>query len=286
MKNKLFYRGIAVLCAAVILAFTVSYTVSYAKHLKKMRTERSTPVISDNIDTQEGEAPTETAAKPSPLFKVYDLPSLPIPDDKVIYLTFDDGPGQYTEHLLDILKTYNVKATFFVTAMYEPYLDLLTREAAEGHSIGVHSYSHVYKKIYASAAAYWADFDLMQEIIKEKTGSETMIMRFPGGSSNTVSMFNPGIMTTLSKQMDEKGVAFFDWNVLSGDAGETTRSEKVVSNCKEGVSRFKQSVVLCHDVKSFTVDAMETFIPWALENGYTFLPLSPDSFTAHHGVNN
>ena len=106
------------------------------------------------------------------------------------------------------------------------------------------------------------------------------------GSSNGVSNFNPGIMTTLSQQAKAKGLSYFDWNVASADAGATTEADVVLQNCKTGVQNIKDPVILCHDVKDYTVKAMETFIPWAIENGYTFLPLTPDSPNAHHKVNN
>ncbi len=208
------------------------------------------------------------------------------PTSKVIYLTFDDGPGEYTEQLLDILDKYNVKVTFFVTNVASSYQDLIKREAKSGHSVGVHSYTHNYEKIYQSVEAFWDDFDKMQKVIKKQTGSETALMRFPGGSSNTVSKFNPGIMTRLTKEATEKGLTYFDWNAMSGDAGLTTDTNVVLKTCKESVSQNAKTVLLCHDTKDFTVNAMEAFISWALKNGYTFLPLDKDSFAAHHHVNN
>ena len=208
------------------------------------------------------------------------------PKKKVICLTFDDGPGRYTERLLDILKAHNVKATFFVTNMYPEYADLLTREAKEGHTVAVHSYSHKYENIYASTEDYWKDFEKMQSLIEEKTGQKTTLFRFPGGSSNTISDFNPGVMTALTEQAEEKGYTWFDWNISSGDAGDTSQSETVVENCKEGVLTHNTCVILCHDVKEFTVDAMDEFITWALQNGYLFRPLTEESWPAHHDVLN
>lgn len=93
---------------------------------------------------------------------------------RVVYLTFDDGPGPYTEELLDILNKYNVKATFFVVGCSE-HLDLLPRIAAEGHTIAAHSYSHNYKKIYASEEAYFDDLARVQQAISERIGRETKL---------------------------------------------------------------------------------------------------------------
>ncbi len=211
-------------------------------------------------------------------------PDVVNPTGKVIYLTFDDGPGQYTEKLLGILDKYNVKATFFVINF--GYTDLIAKEAAAGHSVGIHSATHDYNKIYASEEAYFADLQEMNEIIKEQTGSYTTLLRFPGGSSNTVSNFNPGIMTRLTQRVTDAGFQYFDWNVSSGDAGETTDTDVVYQNVINGVQYQDASIVLQHDIKGFSVDAVERIILWGLEHGYTFLPLDPTSPTAHHGVNN
>ena len=206
---------------------------------------------------------------------------------KVIYLTFDDGPGPYTEDLLAILKKYKVRATFFVTHGFPKYEDMIGKEAAAGHTVAVHTYTHDYGQIYASTDAYWSDFNRMNDIVEDQTGKRTTLFRFPGGSSNTVSAnYSSGIMTKLVKQAADKGYTYFDWNVSSGDAGGTTSPSGVYSNCVAGVSSHDTSVILCHDIKSYTVEAMEDFIEWALKEGYTFLPLSPYSPTAHHGVNN
>lgn len=206
---------------------------------------------------------------------------------KIIYLTFDDGPGQYTEQLLDILDKHDVKVTFFLTNFFTSYQYLIKREAESGHSVAVHSYKHDYDVIYQSEAAYWDDFQKMQDIIKEESGIETHLFRFPGGSSNTISKNkNPGIMTRLTQQATEKGLVYFDWNEESGDAGRTTDSAVVLANCKKGVARHDATVLLCHDTKVWTVNAMDEFITWALAEGYTFRPLTESSPTAHHPINN
>jgi peptidoglycan/xylan/chitin deacetylase (PgdA/CDA1 family) len=209
-----------------------------------------------------------------------------INENKIIYLTFDDGPGPYTDRLLTILDKYNVKATFFVTGAYPSYSYCIGKAYNAGHSIGVHTYTHNYNQIYASESAYWSDFEKIQNLIASQTGSRTNLVRFPGGSSNMVSKINPGIMTRLTKSMNSRGYTYFDWNVISGDAGETTCSTGVYNYMVKGVQSHTSSVVLCHDIKSYTVDAMEDFIPWAQSNGYTFLPLTTNSPTAHQTVQN
>ena len=209
---------------------------------------------------------------------------------KTIYLTFDDGPGESTGRLLDILDRYNVKATFFTTSMYG-YTDYIIQEAQRGHTVCVHTYSHNYASIYQNTDAYWSDYQAQKDVIEQLTGTSNNLFRFPGGSSNTVSAnYSIGIMSKLVDQAYEKGLVYFDWNVSSGDAGSITDTNVIIDNIRNGISRNAAagvpSIVLQNDYKSFTVDAVEPVIVWALENGYTFKTLSDTSYYVHHGINN
>lgn len=202
--------------------------------------------------------------------------------DKVIYLTFDDGPSVYTKELLNILKEYNVKATFFVTG--NGNREYIKKAYNEGHSIGIHTYSHVYKNVYASEEAYFNDLEKVQKIIKEQTGEESRLVRFPGGSSNTVSRFNKGIMTRLSKELERRGYKYFDWNVSSSDTVKSNSDDianTVIRRLKKG-----NNVVLQHDTKYYSVKAVRKIIEYGLANGYTFAKLDVTSPTVHHGINN
>ncbi len=207
--------------------------------------------------------------------------------NKVVYLTFDDGPGAHTQQLLDILDKYNIKVTFFVTNVNSGYENMIAKEAAAGHTVAIHSASHDYKKIYSSVDAYFADLNEMSDIIYAQTGQRPKLIRFPGGSSNTVSLkYCSGIMTTLTKAVTDQGYKYFDWNVSSGDAGGTTSTEEVYQNVVNGMKSHNVSVVLQHDIKGFSVNAVERIIQWGLANGYTFLPLTTSTEDVHHGVNN
>ncbi|MBE6908219.1 MAG: peptidoglycan-N-acetylglucosamine deacetylase [Ruminococcaceae bacterium] len=204
----------------------------------------------------------------------------------VAYLTFDDGPGPYTAGLLDTLARYDVKATFFVVGRSE-YLDLLPRMKAEGHSIAAHTYSHDYARVYASVDSYFDDLDRVQQKIEEQVGERTALVRFPGGSSNTVSrQYTPGIMTQLSRMLGERGLVYFDWNVSGADTSNIATTESVAGNIKNGIWGHDVSVVLQHDVKDFSVAAVEEILRWGKENGVVFLPLTPESSTAHHRIGN
>lgn len=214
-------------------------------------------------------------------------PSEPDGEGKVIYLTFDDGPGVHTERLLGILGKYDVKATFFVCNT--GYLELLDDIAQEGHSIGIHSKTHKYSQIYAGSDAFFSDFYAMRDLIVKYAGVEPTISRFPGGSSNRVSkQYCSGIMTRLTKAVQDLGYQYFDWNIDSNDAGGTKTADGVFYNVTSRIAESKNThfVVLQHDIHGYSVDAVERIILWGLEHGYTFAALEVTSPVCHHGVVN
>ena len=203
-----------------------------------------------------------------------------------VYLTFDDGPGDYTATLLDILKKYNVKATFFVTGRGDD--SLILREYQEGHAIGLHTLSHNYAYVYSSVDNFFSDLVAVQNRVKNITGETTYLMRFPGGSSNTVSYRYDGrthIMSRLVSEVEARGYKYFDWNITSGDAGETTDTGTIVARVTSAL-HDGENIVLQHDIKDYSVAAVESIIQYGLANGFVFKPLTMDSFGAHHGVNN
>ena len=216
---------------------------------------------------------------------VYDPSTYKPTGKKIIYLTFDDGPNYYTSKILKTLDKYNVKATFFVTNQFPSYQKYIKEEYESGHAIAVHTLTHKYD-IYTSVDTYLNDFNKMNEIIKEQTGSYTRLFRFPGGSSNTVSKsYNKGIMTELAKRMTEDGYVYFDWNVSSGDASGAG-STKIANNVINGVKKCSSCVVLMHDIKSTTANALDTILESLTQSGYTFATLNENSSTAHHHINN
>lgn len=204
----------------------------------------------------------------------------------VIYLTFDDGPStKNTARLLDILKEENVKATFFLTDKTNTDY-LIKRMYDEGHTIGLHTASHNYKYIYSSTTNFIKDIEKIQEKVERITGEKSSIIRFPGGSSNTVSSFNPGIMCTLSNMVIEKGYHYFDWNVSSGDAGSGRSKKNTYRNVTNNLSKNRANVVLMHDIYDSTVDAVKDIIKYGKDNGYTFEKITMDTEMYTHYVNN
>lgn len=216
-----------------------------------------------------------------------ELPEIVQPPEKTIYLTFDDGPSNHTALLLDILKKYNVKATFFVVGN-RTRTDMIRRAFEEGHSIGVHSYTHDMKKIYASEEAFFADFQATQEVIFAATGQYTTIFRFPGGGGNDVSYFNKGIMTRLTKIMEDMGYRYFDWTTNARDSNSTNYKASHYNGTlmRNTNTDGSPTVTLQHDLNVNSVRALDYYIPWALQNGYTFLPLDMTSPVIHTEVRN
>lgn len=202
---------------------------------------------------------------------------------KKVYLTFDDGPSVYTDEILDILKEEDVKATFFVVAKDASYNDKYNRIVAEGHTLGMHSYSHVYKTIYANLDSFKNDVDGIHDLLYDVTGVDVRYYRFPGGSSNTVSDVD---IQECIQYLDEKGYTYFDWNALNGDAvTETLTAEELNENIMKYVHGNKgDSIVLMHDLSArhTTVEALPALIHTLKEEGYEIVPIDDTTEPVHH----
>lgn len=207
---------------------------------------------------------------------------------KTVYLTFDDGPSPRTPEILKILDQYGVKATFFVIngGKYNQYMKDIVNG---GHSIALHSYSHSYSNIYASEENYFADLQKISDVVYEQTGVRTNLIRFPGGSSNTVSRkYSKGIMTRLTKEVAARGYVYFDWNVESGDAaGNRVSAQTIINNCRK-VPRNNAVIVLMHDAspKKSTVEALPAVIEYYKKAGCKFAALTTSSPVVHQRVSN
>ncbi len=200
-------------------------------------------------------------------------------DRKRVYLTFDDGPSSNTAEILDILAEYDVKATFFVTGdTKNEERELYCRIVEEGHSIGVHSYSHRYSEIYASEEAFFEDFYMMSDYVYDVTGVRPTICRLPGGSSNTVSSIR---MADVVNELEEQGVTCYDWNISGGDAeGHNLSSNQIAHNVISGVERFQTSMVLLHDGKDkgATTEALRLILEELTKrDDIEFLPITEDT---------
>lgn len=208
----------------------------------------------------------------------YDPNNPPEPNGKVIYLTFDDGPTAHTQHLLDILDAYGVKATFFVVS--NGYSHMISKIAEAGHTVAMHTASHNYGKVYASDEAYFNDLRAIENLIIRETGSAPKLLRFPGGTANTVSRrYCTGIMTRVSQKLREMGYRYYDWHVSSEDAVDAYTVKAVYDNVVSGIRNrsSNSTVVLQHDTNEASVNAVEAILIWGLANGYSFQPITENS---------
>jgi len=202
-----------------------------------------------------------------------------------VYLTFDDGPSANTSKILDILAEYHVKATFFVVGKTdEASVENYKRIVSEGHTLGMHSYSHKYNEIYASKGAYIADLTKLQNYLYDITGVQAKYVRFPGGSSNQVSQVD---MQELIDYLDENEITYFDWNISSGDS-EASRVgvNRIISNCMNKLEQFNsEAMILMHDAndKQSTVEALPIMIEQIQAMDDTvLLPITEETIPIRH----
>ena len=202
---------------------------------------------------------------------------------RYVYLTFDDGPSTNTDEILDILEQHNVKATFFVCGKPNAkYTDLYKRIVNDGHTLGMHSYSHKYSELYSSLDSFKEDTDKLRIFLYETTGVWSSFYRFPGGSSNTVSKVD---MHELIDYLESSDVTFFDWNVSAGDDKAGANKDTIYANIVNNVPRFKHCVVLMHDAadKKSTVEALPEIIE-AIQamDDTVIVPITEDTLPVQH----
>lgn len=199
-----------------------------------------------------------------------------------VYLTFDDGPSIYTGQILDILKENNVKATFFVIGRDKEYYQYYQRIVDEGHTIGMHSYTHVYQDFYESIDSFGAELTKLEDLIYNVTGAHSNIFRFPGGSSNNVS---PLPIEEYIAYLNEHNINYYDWNSLNGDAVTTGLSpQTLVDNIMNDVERNADSIVLMHDLQTThtTVESLQLLIDTLRSEGYEILPIDENTPLIQH----
>ncbi len=192
---------------------------------------------------------------------------------KTMYLTFDDGPSaESTGVILDALKEHNIKATFFLVGEnVERYPQIAKRIVAEGHTIGIHCYSHDYKALYESVDAYVEDFEKAKAVIYETTGVDVKLFRFPGGSINA---HNKKVYQDIAKTMADKGYLYYDWNASLEDAVKKSEPKTLLANAKESTLGRKKVVMLAHDVVYNTSLCIDELLEQFPE--YQMLPLSEE----------
>ncbi len=228
--------------------------------------EQTSPPVSSTASGGENTDPSD-----SPYAALYPDMHVTAPTNYVrekgtVYLTFDDGPNGNTYDKLSILRRRGVKATFFVVPdRSAACTQKLKQIVKDGHAIGVHSTSHEYKEIYASVEAFLKDFYEAWDIIRDATGVETQIFRFPGGSKND---FNVDTRDAIIKEMTRRGFRYYDWNVDSGDAAGADWTQMYNSIPKD-IKKTYRSVVLMHDKMNTTL-VLEDVIILLQGEGYKF----------------
>ena len=207
----------------------------------------------------------------------------------IAYLTFDDGPSSITNSVLDILKKYNVKATFFVINSGSYNKTTLQREVNEGHTIGLHAYDHNYAIAYKDDNSYLDGIDKLRAKVKADTGFDSHYIRFPGGSSNTISKrYSKGIMSRITKTAKQRGYKYYDWNVDDDDAGRARTADDCYNNVIKELRPNRSNIVLMHDfgTNKKILEALPRIIEYCQKNGYTMLPIDDNTPEIHHGISN
>ena len=308
-KSKLF--NIAIIAVSFVMLFSVVTGIAFGLRTgtnnvqveqsssstenptsSSTQTESQTESTTEESSTEESTTETTTESTtvaptepPRDLNKDPIIPPIVDAKGKTVYLTFDDGPSIYTKEILDTLDKYGVKATFFVVNGKQNHL--MKEIVNRGHQIGLHTYTHRYDILYKSEQAYYDDLNKINEVVKNETGVETKLIRFPGGSSNAISKkYSKGLMTKLTASVVENGYYYYDWNCTNGDA----EGAKTVTDQLRYCSKFPRSaneiVVLMHDNKKLTAQSLPYIIEYYKACGMKFGILTPEVTGAHHPVHN
>lgn len=197
--------------------------------------------------------------------------------EKICYLTFDDGPSSNTEKILDILAEYEAKATFFIIGdeIQEDERQILERMTQEGHAVGLHSNVHDFDKLYINADACLKDYESEYEALKEEYGIETKLFRFPGGSA---CMYMNGNRENYIRKMQEKGYRCFDWNVSGEDSVGSPTVWSIQKNIFDHFFKYDKPIVLLHDsgIANMTVEALPGILERIKAEGYDFETLEEE----------
>lgn len=282
------------------IASTSQQEVQHTTKTTKSETNNTPATIDNNKNTTNT---TETQAKPTENKtnenktqtnkvsenKTADSKTTTSNGKSIAYLTFDDGPSSITNSVLDILKKYNVKATFFVINSGSYNKTTLQREVNEGHTIGLHAYDHNYAIAYKDDNSYLDGIDKLRAKVKADTGFDSHYIRFPGGSSNTISKrYSKGIMSRITKTAKQRGYKYYDWNVDDDDAGRARTADDCYNNVVKELRPNRSNIVLMHDfgTNKKILEALPRIIEYCQKNGYTMLPIDDNTPEIHHGISN
>lgn len=278
-------------CTSGVLAFKLPKKVQELNHTKKSFAEIKTSKgaieqeiedytykitqIKEQIDKIQLEL--EEAKKKNPEL----ANSSALETEKYAYLTFDDGPSENTVKILDFLKANQLKATFFVLGK-ENEDEIYKRIVDEGHTLAIHSNTHQYNEIYKSVENFMEDIKALSDHLESVTGVRPDVMRFPGGSNNTISIKHGGdnLMDQIIEKVNEQGLVYFDWNVDSMDASANKQDKDIIVNSVlNGASNKKHAIILMHDAapKTTTVEALPEIVEGLRKQGFIFEKLTSET---------
>lgn len=282
------------------IASTSQQEVQNQPKIAKSETNTTTNTINNNTsttnttETQSKTTETKTNENKTQTNKISEnktdeSKTTPSNGKSIAYLTFDDGPSSITHSVLDILKKYNVKATFFVINSGNYNKATLQREVNEGHTIGLHAYDHNYAIAYKDDNSYLDGIDKLRAKVKADTGFDSHYIRFPGGSSNTISKrYSKGIMSRITKTAKQRGYKYYDWNVDDDDAGRARTADDCYNNVIKELRPNRSNIVLMHDfgTNKKILEALPRIIEYCQKNGYKMLPIDDNTPEIHHGISN
>ena len=280
MKKNFNYYQIAVhICITIILAVFNIVGIGWLEHQYSQTVSKTNSILQSNMIQKE-------FLLEVPVMEILERTSQRVqePDvQKIAYLTFDDGPSENTDKILDVLKEKGVKATFFVVGKTgEKARERYRRIVEEGHTLGLHSYSHRYEEIYGSLENFKSDVLKLKEYLYQITGEDVWVYRFPGGSSNSVAKIS---IKECIDFLDEEGIVYFDWNASSEDAVEVNASCSVLnSNILRDALRYERPVILMHDLYECcnTADGLEMLIDRLLKEGYQIEEITKSTKPVQH----
>lgn len=265
----------------VLSVFLLIKVFGLQKQLDELRNQKQAAEVSATADVAQAKEKTQETVSGDAI--VVSGGAVDTAVKKKVYLTFDDGPGTQTAKILDILRENKVKATFFVTGKEDTYSKkLYKRIVKEGHTLGMHSYSHIYDDIYSSKKEFKRDLNQIYTLLYETTGVAPTYYRFPGGSSVT------GIdvpIHDLISILEEKGLIYLDWNVISPDTTQASVSKKkMITGILEGVAAYDSSVILLYDVADhpMTAKALPEIIKQLKKQNCEILPVNEATALIRH----
>ena len=276
-KKRMIFTITAIIVVILTLALTIYYLVDTNIRIKKGKEfanqiteyEQNQKKIEEQKEAErKAKIPKLTEAGKENLKNIYHS------QEKIAYLTFDDGPSNNTHEILDILKQYNIKATFFVLGIQvQVFPETTNRIYNEGHYIANHGYSHKYSSIYQSPEQVLNEYNQCNEVVAKTINVpeyNSHLFRFPGGSVG-------GKYADLKKQaitlLDQNNILHIDWNSLTGDSEKANPTEEyLMDNLQKTTEGKNNLVVLMHDAqaKHITVETLPKVIEYLQQQGYTF----------------